>query len=324
MSTNSDTVNNMKKQSPNGTKRGNKPLIEKRRRARINECLMQLKNLVLKATSSEMARTGKLEKADILEMTVEYLKKINNPNCKLSDSNYSAGYEKCMEELVQFLDKSNGFNPEIKQKITKHCRNKLNERLLTPKMEDQLDDEMVSTTHSRLHDDISESESESMDTRPPSASLSEHSVPQSGPKDIKVETGTQSAAIPESSSSAANNVANSIRLVCGGDILILMNNQPSDTVNSLNTNQQVIPVVSRASNTSFPIQNILIPYSAPSNVPNIPSYNLLDASNPTSLPLTTVVPVVPKSEVSVPVFNGVNVPNNNLNCPTLEPVWRPW
>ena len=51
-------------------RRSNKPIMEKRRRARINNCLNELKTLILDATKKDPARHSKLEKADILEKTV--------------------------------------------------------------------------------------------------------------------------------------------------------------------------------------------------------------------------------------------------------------
>lgn len=53
-------------------RKNNKPVMEKKRRARINHCLNQLKALILEA-DNERSRHSKLEKADILEMTVRYL-----------------------------------------------------------------------------------------------------------------------------------------------------------------------------------------------------------------------------------------------------------
>uniref|UniRef100_A0A8C7WXJ7 BHLH domain-containing protein n=1 Tax=Oryzias sinensis TaxID=183150 RepID=A0A8C7WXJ7_9TELE len=48
-----------------------KPIMEKRRRARINESLAQLKSLILDALKKDSCRHSKLEKADILEMTAK-------------------------------------------------------------------------------------------------------------------------------------------------------------------------------------------------------------------------------------------------------------
>lgn len=69
--------------STNSTaKRTNKPLMEKRRRARINQSLAILKALILESTKANNNKTGehqpkhtKLEKADILELTVRHFQK---------------------------------------------------------------------------------------------------------------------------------------------------------------------------------------------------------------------------------------------------------
>lgn len=50
-----------------------KPLMEKRRRARINQCLSELKQLLLHMAPHQRS---KLEKADILEMTVQYVNQL--------------------------------------------------------------------------------------------------------------------------------------------------------------------------------------------------------------------------------------------------------
>lgn len=59
-----------------------KPLMEKKRRARINDSLEALKEILLKNTVAitQGTRPTKLEKADILEMTVRYLKVLHKRN----------------------------------------------------------------------------------------------------------------------------------------------------------------------------------------------------------------------------------------------------
>ncbi|KAG7227015.1 hypothetical protein INR49_022361 [Caranx melampygus] len=59
-----------------------KPLMEKRRRARINDSLNHLKNLILPLTGRDNTRYSKLEKADILEMTVRFLSDVPPVNNK--------------------------------------------------------------------------------------------------------------------------------------------------------------------------------------------------------------------------------------------------
>ena len=53
-----------------------KPLLERKRRARINKCLDDLKDLMVFALQSEGESICKLEKADVLELTVKHLQKL--------------------------------------------------------------------------------------------------------------------------------------------------------------------------------------------------------------------------------------------------------
>ena len=52
----------------------NKPLLERKRRARINDSLTDLKHLVLTSLNKDVSKFAKMEKVDILDMTVRYLK----------------------------------------------------------------------------------------------------------------------------------------------------------------------------------------------------------------------------------------------------------
>merc|ERR1711862_891814 len=58
-----------------------KPLIERKRRARINNCLDELKDLMMFALQSEGESISKLEKADVLELTVKHLRKLKSSRC---------------------------------------------------------------------------------------------------------------------------------------------------------------------------------------------------------------------------------------------------
>eukprot|EP00099_Drosophila_melanogaster_P014812 NP_523599.1 similar to deadpan [Drosophila melanogaster] len=91
------------------SKRTNKPLMEKRRRARINQSLAILKALILESTKTQNAKNGegqakhtKLEKADILELTVRHFQRHRN----LDDptvNKYRAGYTDCAREVARYL-----------------------------------------------------------------------------------------------------------------------------------------------------------------------------------------------------------------------------
>ncbi|XP_013857096.1 transcription factor HES-2 isoform X2 [Austrofundulus limnaeus] len=90
-----------------------KPLMEKRRRARINDSLNLLKSLILPLTGRDKSRYSKLEKADILEMTVRFLSDISPINTKNS---YREGYKACLQRVSAQLPKTN-LGPDACQRV---------------------------------------------------------------------------------------------------------------------------------------------------------------------------------------------------------------
>ncbi|KAK7574313.1 hypothetical protein V9T40_011504 [Parthenolecanium corni] len=85
-----------------------KPMLERKRRARINRCLDELKELMLTALQSEGENVSKLEKADILEMTVRHLHKLKSQRLGLgpdsmSTDRFLAGFIHCTHEVSQYL-----------------------------------------------------------------------------------------------------------------------------------------------------------------------------------------------------------------------------
>ncbi|KAM4610046.1 transcription factor HES-2-like [Polymixia lowei] len=83
-----------------------KPLMEKRRRARINGSLNHLKNLILPLTGRDKTRYSKIEKADILEMTVRFLSDIPPVSTKNSADSYKEGYKACLQRVSALLPKT--------------------------------------------------------------------------------------------------------------------------------------------------------------------------------------------------------------------------
>ncbi|XP_073937606.1 transcription factor HES-3 isoform X1 [Castor canadensis] len=83
-----------------------KPLMEKKRRARINVSLEQLKSLLEKHYSHQI-RKRKLEKADILELSVKYMKSLQNSLQGLwlvpSGAEYPSGFRGCLPGVSQRL-----------------------------------------------------------------------------------------------------------------------------------------------------------------------------------------------------------------------------
>lgn len=84
----------------------NKPIMEKRRRARINNCLNELKNILLEAMKKDPARHSKLEKADILELTVRHLQNIQRNQLAIAMATdptvlhrFKNGFSECVTEV---------------------------------------------------------------------------------------------------------------------------------------------------------------------------------------------------------------------------------
>ncbi|XP_058499531.1 transcription factor HES-2.1 [Solea solea] len=83
-----------------------KPLLEKKRRARINDSLSHLKSLILPLVGKDNARYSKLEKADILEMTVRFLRDLPASPVKDSTDSYREGYKACLQRVSTLLPKT--------------------------------------------------------------------------------------------------------------------------------------------------------------------------------------------------------------------------
>ncbi|XP_063742365.1 hairy-related 9 isoform X2 [Eleginops maclovinus] len=107
-------------------RKSSKPIMEKRRRARINESLGQLKTLILDALKKDSSRHSKLEKADILEMTVKHLRNLQRVQMSALSadatvlSKYRAGFNECMNEVTRFLSTSEGVNTEVRSRLLTH------------------------------------------------------------------------------------------------------------------------------------------------------------------------------------------------------------
>ncbi|XP_071953432.1 uncharacterized protein [Antedon mediterranea] len=108
-------------------------VIEKRRRDRINSCLAELSQAVPSIFAKQTS--GKLEKAEILEMTVKYLRVLQRcgiagrfetgSETKFSkldgmpNNQYNAGFNDCLKEVIRYLTEVEGITPsdEKYQKI---------------------------------------------------------------------------------------------------------------------------------------------------------------------------------------------------------------
>ncbi|XP_062849252.1 hairy-related 8a [Trichomycterus rosablanca] len=104
-----------------------KPLIEKRRRERINSSLEQLKGIMVDAYNLDQS---KLEKADVLEITVQHMEGLQRglgpagsqgPNLAFeSRQRYSSGYIQCMHEVHNLLLSCPGMDKSLGAGLLNH------------------------------------------------------------------------------------------------------------------------------------------------------------------------------------------------------------
>ncbi|KAK3853838.1 hypothetical protein Pcinc_039636 [Petrolisthes cinctipes] len=120
-------------------------IIEKRRRDRMNNCLADLSRLI--PTYYLKKGRGRIEKTEIIEMAIKYMKHLQAhacnqiENCELTAKQertgnqleqFHLGYQECMSETMQFLVESEGFFSgdslcvRLMNHLTKHC-----EKILT-------------------------------------------------------------------------------------------------------------------------------------------------------------------------------------------------
>nr|XP_020822101.1 transcription factor HES-7 isoform X1 [Phascolarctos cinereus] len=98
-----------------------KPLVEKRRRDRINRSLEELRLLLLERTRDQNLRNPKVEKAEILEFAVGYLRDRSRaeppgttgaPRSPTQDSEaltscYLSGFRECLLRLAAYVHEAN-------------------------------------------------------------------------------------------------------------------------------------------------------------------------------------------------------------------------
>lgn len=109
-----------------------KPMLERKRRARINRCLDELKELMVTALQSEGENVSKLEKADILELTVRHLHKLRrqqrlSANPVIDADRFRAGYTHCANEVSRCLASIPGVDVGLGTKLMTHLGHRLNE-----------------------------------------------------------------------------------------------------------------------------------------------------------------------------------------------------
>ncbi|XP_077361888.1 transcription factor HES-1-like [Festucalex cinctus] len=131
-SNNNSTAENTRSQTTG--RKSSKPIMEKRRRARINESLGHLKTLILDALKKDSSRHSKLEKADILEMTVKHLRNLQRFQMTASITTdpsvlgkYRAGFSECVGEVTRYLSTCDEVNCEARTRLLSHLAGRVSQ-----------------------------------------------------------------------------------------------------------------------------------------------------------------------------------------------------
>ncbi|KAM3615383.1 uncharacterized protein V6R79_001293 [Siganus canaliculatus] len=99
-----------------------KPLVEKKRRARINESLQELRTLL-----ADTDFNSKMENAEVLEMTVKKVEDILKNRSQETDTlnreaseRFAAGYIQCMHEVHMFVSSCPGIDTTVAAELLNH------------------------------------------------------------------------------------------------------------------------------------------------------------------------------------------------------------
>ncbi|XP_053564952.1 transcription cofactor HES-6 isoform X2 [Bombina bombina] len=99
-----------------------KPLVEKRRRARINESLQDLRGIL-----ADTEFQAKMENAEVLELTVKRVQRILQNRSAEADrlqreasERFAAGYIQCMHEVHTFVSSCPGIDAGLAAELLNH------------------------------------------------------------------------------------------------------------------------------------------------------------------------------------------------------------
>jgi len=99
-------------------------MLERKRRARINHCLDELKELLVGALQAEGESLSRLEKADVLELTVRHLHKLRRlqqHNENSASERFKAGFITCTNEVSKYMSNlSSSLDLSVSARLLSH------------------------------------------------------------------------------------------------------------------------------------------------------------------------------------------------------------
>jgi len=106
-----------------------KPMLERKRRARMNKCVDELKELMVGVCSDDGEPITKLEKADVLDLTLSHLKNLQKHNAlkitatSRNAENYLNGFRHCSNEVIKFINTLPGVDLSVSKNLLCHLSN---------------------------------------------------------------------------------------------------------------------------------------------------------------------------------------------------------
>lgn len=171
-------------------------MLERQRRARINRCLDELKEILVSGLQNDGENVARLEKADILELTVRHMTKLQQQHNKMvraqqnmgQDEKYRAGFAHCAQEVSRVLATTPKIDVQLGSSVMVHLGHTLNRMSSTPPSRSS------SPVMTRPSSSCSNTSNQSGDYRPytPPASPTESQLPQMSPLSLTVSSGKSS------------------------------------------------------------------------------------------------------------------------------------
>lgn len=170
-----------------------KPLLERQRRARINRCLDELKEILVSGLQNDGENVARLEKADILELTVRHMTKLQQQHNKMvrtqqsigHDDKFRAGFAHCAQEVSRVLATTPKIDVQLGSSIMVHLGHSLN------RMGNGSPAPTTTPVMTRPGSSCSTVSNQSGDYRPytPPASPTESQLPQMSPLSLTCKSG---------------------------------------------------------------------------------------------------------------------------------------
>ncbi|XP_046370525.2 transcription factor HES-1-like [Haliotis rufescens] len=114
-----------------GGRKDRKLIAEKRRRARINQSLLDIKRIVCGSQQQNDPNYDKMEKAEILETTVDYLRNVRKINTtqqhvkEAVQARFQHGFSKCAEEILSYIQSLPGVSDNVHRQLRKHISRRM-------------------------------------------------------------------------------------------------------------------------------------------------------------------------------------------------------